>query len=140
MAVQWLRFSLRGYGGAEPTGTQFFDLLSVNPADGFELSPSDSLWKSANIDLLMVDIESCRTGPESHNEFASRINAGLKRVAEWLSARPMGAFETWRSMGKVADMFIGGWLDGEQFDLCLPPEFLLACGRAGLPIDICTND
>jgi hypothetical protein len=37
-------------------------------------------------------------------------------------------------------VFFGGWLDGEQFDLDLPAEFLLACGRAGLPISICTND
>jgi hypothetical protein len=39
-----------------------------------------------------------------------------------------------------ADNFIGGWLLNEQFDLALPAPFLIACGRAGLPLRICTND
>jgi hypothetical protein len=32
------------------------------------------------------------------------------------------------------------WIDGDQMDLNFPPEFLLACGQAGLEIYIVTND
>jgi hypothetical protein len=35
---------------------------------------------------------------------------------------------------------MGGWLSNEQFEIMLPAAFLLACGRSGLPIHICTND
>ncbi len=65
---------------------------------------------------------------------------GLPPAAEWLDARSAGAFERWRESGRTADVFIGGWLSNEQFDMVLPPPFLLACGKAGLPIHICTND
>ena len=48
---------------------------------------------------------------------------------------------SWESLSFMpADVFIGGWMNCDQFDLTLPPEFLLACGRLGLPIDIYTND
>jgi hypothetical protein len=42
--------------------------------------------------------------------------------------------------GFKLDVFFGGRLDGEQVEIDLPAELLLACGRAGLPISICTND
>jgi hypothetical protein len=35
---------------------------------------------------------------------------------------------------------VSGWIDGDQMDLAFPPAFLLACGQAGLKIEICTND
>jgi hypothetical protein len=57
-----------------------------------------------------------------------------------MDARPPGAFDRWRGQGRKADIFIGGWLANEQFDLGLPAAFLLARGRADLPIRICTND
>ena len=37
-------------------------------------------------------------------------------------------------------MCVVGWIEDNQLDLTLPPEFLLGCGRLGLPIVICTND
>jgi hypothetical protein len=140
MAVEYFRFLLRGSGGKEPTGMRFFELLGWEPNSGFGAYPSDSAWKAALIELFTIRIEECQAGSERYEEFASRIDAGLKRAAEWLSARPQGVFDEWRASGKNADVFIGGWMNSDQFDLTLPPEFLLACGRAGLPIEICTND
>jgi hypothetical protein len=140
MAVEWIRFSLRGHGGPEPTGTQFFDLIGWTPATGFEAHPSNSAWQSAVIYLFAISIEECQPGTESYEKFEARITAGLKRVAEWLDSLSPTAFDAWRTRGKKADLFIGGWMNSDQFDLTLLPEFLLACGRLGLPITICTND
>jgi hypothetical protein len=140
MALEWVRVSLRGYGGSTPTGTAFFDLLAVQPSDGFSISASDSAWKAARVQLVEVTMEECRAALKPTQEFVSRLDAGLRRAAEWLLARPAGAFERWRSFDRKADVFVGGWLEGEQFDLEFPAVFLLACGQAGLPIEICTND
>jgi hypothetical protein len=135
MSLDWVRFSLRGYGEVMPTGPQFFKLIGVTPADGFDLSQSD-----AGVELLMVDMEECRGFEEPFEEFVARVDRGLKRIAGWLAARPPAAFDEWRAAGNTADIFIDGWLNDDQFDLTFPPEFLLACGRLGLPIEICTND
>jgi hypothetical protein len=140
MGLAWVRVSLRGYDGPEPTGTVFFDLLRVQSADGFPTSPSNSPWKAAAVELVEVAMEECQAASEPTEEFVARLDAGLRRAADWLMARPAGAFERWRADGRRADIFVGGWLEGEQFDLAFPAVFLLACGQAGLPIEICTND
>jgi hypothetical protein len=132
--------SLRGYGGAEPTGAAFFKQIGLEPDSGFPTSPSDSAWKAASVELVEVAMEDLRDYPEPTEEFVARVNSGLLRAAKWLLSRPVEAFEQWRSNGRQADIFIGGWLEGDQFDLALPATFLLACGRAGLSIEICTND
>jgi hypothetical protein len=140
MGLDWVRVSLRGYGGQEPTGRSFFELLAPGREVGFPTSPSDSAWKAAAIELVEVAMDDCREAPEPCEEFVARIDAGLRKAAEWLLSIPLAPLERWRADGHKADVFIGGWLKGEQFDLALPPPFLLACGRLGLPIEICTND
>jgi hypothetical protein len=140
MGLDWVRFSLRGYGGAKPTGTAFFELVGVKPRDRFELTPSDEPWQAAVIDLLTVDSAECQAAEEPAEEFARRVNVGLKRVAKWLAARSPRAFTKWRTGRKKADVFVGGWITSDQLELTFPAEFLLACGRLGLPIEICTND
>jgi hypothetical protein len=140
MAVERIRFSLRGWGGPEPTGTQFFELVGWTSATGFEAQPSNSSWRAALISLFAVSIEECQPGTERYEEFAVRIARGLKRAAEWLNSLSPAAFDAWRAAGKKADIFVGGWMNSDQFDLALPPGFLLACGRLGLPLTICTND
>jgi hypothetical protein len=140
MAVEWFRVSLRGYGGPEPTGTRFFESIGASAAGEVVLDPSDSPWKAALVGLLLVDMEDCRGAAEPSEEFAARTDAGLRRVAGWLASLPVTGFAEWRASGRTADVFVGGWMDSDQFDLTFPPEFLYECGRLGLPIQICTND
>jgi hypothetical protein len=140
MSLEWIRASLRGTAGARATGSRLFELLGLAPEDGFEVSPSDSAWKAARVVLMQVAVEDVKDAREPSEAFAARIWVGLLRAAGWLNARPPGALDRCRAEGFELDVFFGGWLDGEQFDLELPAEFLLACGRAGLPIRICTND
>jgi hypothetical protein len=72
--------------------------------------------------------------------FAVAIREGLIRAAEWLERQPLDVFKDLRSAGLVTDIFVGGWITGDQFDLDLPPEFLRACGALGLTVSVCTND
>ena len=140
MALDWIQVSLRGCGGETPTGSLLFEHLGVEPDLGFSTHPSESAWQAARIVLFEVTFEEVQEPGEPHELFAERIGQGFRRAAEWLSSRPVEIFDRWRSLGQKMDVFIGGWLNDQQFDLDLPAEFLLACGRAGLPIQICTND
>jgi hypothetical protein len=135
-----VRASLRGYGDETPSGAAVFDLLGLEPEREALATQSDSAWRSANIELFAVDMADLLTYDEPSEEFAARVERGFLSAAAWLGSRPPGAFDRWRGQGRKADIFIGGWLLNEQFDIVLPAPFLMACGRAGLPIHICTND
>jgi hypothetical protein len=138
--LRWVRVSLRGYGGEAQSGTAFFDVVGLEPERAALATQSDSAWRSANVELFAVDMAEVGTFDEPSEEFAARVDRGFLSAAEWLGSRPPGAFDRWRGQGRKADIFIGGWLLNEQIDIVLPALFLTACGRAGLPIHICTND
>jgi hypothetical protein len=140
MALISTRVFLRGHGGEPPSENAFFEQIDVQPRDGFKTLPSDSPWKAALITLVEVAIDDCLNAQEPHDEFAARIDAGLKRAAQWLMDGREQLLERWRAGGQKADIFVSGWLEEDQFDLVFRPEFLLACGRLGLQITICTND
>lgn len=140
MALLSTRVLLRGHGGERATGTMFFDLLGLRSDGEFKLSPSDTPWRAALITLVEVAIDDCLNTPEPREEFEARITAGLKRAAEWLSAGCEAGLTSWRQGGRKADIFVGGWMEEDQFDFEFPPEFMLACGRLALPMTICTND
>ena len=140
MSLDWIRVSLRGYGGEAPTGRAFFDLLELDDKCGMPLLPGDSPGQAALVELLEVAMQDLTQFNEPSEEFAARVRRGLQQAAKWLDSVPSGALDRWRAEGLTADVFVGGWLDNEQFDLNFPSEFLLACGRLGLPISICTND
>jgi hypothetical protein len=140
IGLQHVQISLRGFGGEAPTGTAFFEMLRLKPDDTCSVSPSESPWQAATIRLFSVSQETLQSHPEPEEEFAAEIRRGFHKAAEWLRLREPTDLDRWRASGKKADVFIGGWLANEQFDLRLPSEFLLECGRLGLPIEICTND
>jgi len=140
MAVEWLEFNLRGYGGRAPIGTRFFDLIGLKPKDRFPTVPGEDEWQAARIVLFAVSIADCGRGDGRYDKFERQIARGLKRAAKWLAARDPKAFAQWRKERKQADIFIDGWMNSDQFGLTLPPEFVRECSRLGLPIEICTND
>ncbi|HEY7424143.1 MAG TPA: hypothetical protein VH682_07895 [Gemmataceae bacterium] len=140
IGLQWVHVLLRGYGGEDPTHSRFFDLLGVEPNSPLRVSPCQSPWQAATIELFVVAMKDLQTSLEPTEEFAVRTEQGFQRAAAWLRSRSVTAFEQWRALRMKADIFIGGWLANEQLDLHLPVEFLLECGRLGLPIKICTND
>jgi hypothetical protein len=140
IGLRRVRATLRGYGGESPSGAAFFDLLAVEPEWVSRDTRSDSAWQSADVGLFAADMADLQGYEEPAEEFAARIERGFSRAAEWMDSRPSGAFDLWRGQGREADVFIGGWLSNGPFDLAVPAPFLMACGRAGLPLRICTND
>jgi hypothetical protein len=140
IGLQQVFVSLRGYGGEAPSGDTFFSLLGVQPHPDATFYPSESAWQAARILLFSVDMRELGDFQEPTEEFAARVAAGFAQAATWLRECQTNSLDHWKRLGKKADVFVGGWLVNEQFDLELPPEFLKECGRLGLPISICTND
>ena len=85
----------------------------------------------------MSDVKDAEEPTEA---FAQRVQQAFDDAASVLAGCSRQGLDEWRSHGKEADVFIGGWLANEQLDLKLPTTFLAQCARLGLSISICTND
>lgn len=134
MPLMSVRIVLRGWKPGAVTGEEFFGALGLKPEDGFFAeSGAPSPGRSAKVILASAE-------HERENSCDQQVGDQLRRAAGWLSSRPSGVFDSLRAQGLKMDVFVSGWIDNDQMDLGLPPEFLLACGQAGLGIKICTND
>jgi hypothetical protein len=71
MSLEWIRASLRGTAGARATSNRLFELLALAPADGFEVSPSDSAWKAARIVMVEVAAEEVKDTEEPSETFSA---------------------------------------------------------------------
>jgi hypothetical protein len=143
--VEWLRFTLRAWdrGGGIVLPAEFQERLSIRPGDPAQVQEGPG---APRVQLLNVSMEDFADVDKSHDAgatseaFAAAVRAGLLVAAKWLDQQPAHVFEELRAAGRMTDVFVGGWVEQDQFDLDLPPEFLRACGRLGLMVSICTND
>jgi hypothetical protein len=134
--VAWLSFSLRAWDrrGHPIVRSEFLDRLSIGPGDPAVVEdgpgvPRIRLLAVAIEDFAQVDT-SADAGARSE-AFAAAVHDGLVRAAGWLARQPASVFEELRAAGRVTDVFVGGWVTQDQFDLDLPPEFLRAWGHWG---------
>src|SRR4051812_15641634 len=81
-----------------------------------------------------------RTPGAKSEAFAGALHDGLVSAAAWLARQHGTVFKELRAAGRVTDVFVDGWMTQSQFNLELPPEFLIACGALGLTLSVCTND
>lgn len=137
--VESLRFILRVWDrtGQLVVPDEFFKQLSFQAGDAASMMDGPG---APSVQLLFASIEDFPDGPERYEAFEAVLQQGLVRAAEWLGRQAASVFEEFRATGRVTDVFIGGWMTDDQFDLHLPPEFLQACGALGLTLSICTND
>jgi hypothetical protein len=91
-------------------------------------------------DLLSLAAEDFVKEEEPSEAFAAALREGLNSAARWLAKQSPSVFQALREAGFVTDIFIGAWIDLDQLDLDLPPDFLVQCGRHGLTVSIITND
>ena len=140
MAVETIQICLRAWAEGEITGVNFFNLLGLTPDDGWEGVAGTHISQAALIYFVDEGIASHQGSPEPSESLSSKIERQLLEAAEWLLSRGAGVFDRCRESGLRTDVFVGGWIDQDQFDLRLPAPFLLACGRAGLSIEVITND
>jgi hypothetical protein len=143
--VEWLEFSLRAWDrrGLPIRSAEFLDRLSLAPGDPVVVEDGPGVPRVRLLAVAVEDFAPVDTTDEAGAQseaLAAAVREGLVRAAEWLARQPPGAFEELRAAGRVTDVFVGGWVTQDQFDLELPPEFLRACGALGLTVSVCTND
>ncbi len=143
--VEWLQFTLRAWDrrGTPVADTDFLDRLMFDPADTARAEHRPRITCVCLLSLSMdefADVDTSEDAGAQSQAFAGALHDRLVSAATWLARQPATVFKDLRSTGCVTDIFVGGWITQDQFDLELPPEFLQACGALGLTLSICTND
>ncbi|MBB3210533.1 hypothetical protein FHS27_006380 [Rhodopirellula rubra] len=143
MAVHNLSVNLRA---SHPQGSRvshdaFIGRLTIAGDDPIvDATKSKSEWMAALAVMVAIEIGEFTDAEEPSEAFVIALRERLVAAGDWLSRQPIPVFDDIRAAGLECDVFVGGWIDCDQFDLDLPPNFLLACGERGLEITICTND
>jgi hypothetical protein len=132
MSLDWVKVVLQGYHPQRPSVSEFLEAVALQPEDGYASGAADRPGKSAKI--ILADVE--HAPGQSCDQ---QLQEPLRQAAAWLSLR-RERIEQCRANGFEVGILVNGWIDGDQMDLSFPPEFLLACGQAGLEISIVTND
>ncbi len=143
--VEWLQFSLRAWhrSGDQKEAAKLLSRVVIAPGDPASVEDGPGVLRVRLLNVSMEDFAHVDTGEDAGAQseaFAAAIREGLIRAAEWLNRQPAEVFEELRAAGCVTDVFVGGWMTDDQFDLDLPPEFLRSCGTLGLTVSVCTND
>jgi hypothetical protein len=143
--VEWLQFTLRAWDrrGETIRPAEFLDRLKIAPADPVIVQDGPGVPRIRLFSVSIQDfahVDTTQDAGAQSEAYAAAIREGLIRAAEWLARQPLEVFEDLRAAGRVTDVFVGGWMTDDQFDLDLPPEFLQACGARGLTVSVCTND
>jgi len=143
--VQWLTFCLRAWDrrGRKIGPGDFLERLLIAPGDPVKVEDGPGAARIRLLSVAQEDFAHVDTTADAgarSEAFAAAVHDGLVRAAKWLAQQQPAVFAELRAGGRVTDVFVGGWIEQDQFDLDLPPEFLRACGALGLTISICTND
>ena len=139
MSIDNISISIRAWdmGGDHGPAAAVFDTLPISPADGVRRADTPGVPR---IELIELAIEDFTEQDEPWESFAAALREGLANAARWMAKQSLDVFASLRAKGFGTDVFIGAWIDSDQIDLNLPPEFLGECARLGLPISLITND
>jgi hypothetical protein len=143
--LEWLEFTLRAWdrGGRPIRRAEFLERLAIAPGDPAAVQDGPGVPRVRLLAIAVEDFAHIDTSEDAgarSEAFAAAVRDGLIRAAGWLTRQSADVFAELRASGRVTDVFVGGWVTDDQFDLDLPPEFLAACGALGLSVSICTND
>jgi hypothetical protein len=138
MSIDNISVSLRAWGGDDhEAAAALLDTLPIAHSDGVHKAEGPGVPR---VQLLSLSIEDFIGQEEPSEAFAAALRTGLLNAARWMEKQSPEVFTSLRAEGANADVFIGAWIDSDQIDLVLPPEFLVECARHGLPITLITND
>jgi hypothetical protein len=96
------------------------------------------VYEEASVELFEVEMRDVEDQADPVKAFAERTERGFLEAATWLRQCKVAGLQRWREQGKKAEIWVQGILADREFDLQIPPEFLLECGRLGLRVIICT--
>ncbi len=139
MSVDNISVSLRAWHqtGKRVPATAFIEKLTIKPSDPVKKAKGPGVPR---VELLSLAVADYSGAGEPTEAFVAALKEALLKAAKWLAKQSPEVFQALRGAGFVTDVFIGAWIDSDQLDLDLPPEFLAECGRHGLTISLITND
>lgn len=139
MAAEWIEVILLVWKhGWRPTPDELRQ-QGLWPTDRFRCSANEQPGSTAKVYLAEAQ-SGAFTGAARWDQFHSALETGLENAANWLTEVGAEPFNSLREKGFNISVHVGAWIDQDQFDLDLPSSFLLASGRAGLRINVVTND
>src|SRR5262249_6243624 len=116
MALDWLEIALRCWSPTEALGDRVFLRLGCSPSAQFRIEPSTAIGHSALLYLVDVERDPGAVDPVAETERVyGAIRDGLAAAASWLATIPVERFESLRAEGVRIDIFIGSWIDQDQF-------------------------
>jgi hypothetical protein len=139
MALETITVTLRAWHpeGKRISPSAFLDKLIFAPGDTAKQGKGPGVPR---VELLSLTAGDFSLAEEPSEAFAGALRDGFILAAKWLRKQSSAVFRELRKAGLVTDVFIGAWIDMDQIDLDLPPEFLKACGKHGLKVSLITND
>lgn len=132
--------------GSGVTSAEFLGPLDIKPGEVEGARADGGPWASGMVyfsivretDFAHVDTAS-DAGAQSEAFYRTVIDA-FRDVGRFLESRPSETTAKMRATGLSMRIFVDVRMDQDQMELELPPEFLAACGRHGLPIYVISND
>ena len=142
MSIQNVEVVLRAFflSGREVTRAQFVDALGVVEGDDvLEVKSDRGPSQSSLLVFSRCRLQDFAESDDSFEALNTQVQTDLRRMAGWLLAREASIIDL-RQSGLTIDVLVDLWIDRDQLDLSLPQEFLLACGKTDLAIEIVSND
>jgi hypothetical protein len=126
--------------GRNVSHDDFVGLLGARVGDGIADVASDrGRWATSRIEFQSRALEDGMDQPEPSEVLFQVIETTLLHVGEWIDER-RSAVQRLRENGLNVSLLVDVLMDQDQMELMLPPVLLRACGEAGLPIHLISND
>ena len=142
MAVKQITASLVAthLDGRSVTSKEFLEPLKIDSDSRFVRVAADRpKGMSALIEFFHSDIAAHRGAPERYVSFDNEVASSFDSVGTWLGGR-VDALQSMANNGLRLLFIVEIWINQDQMELVVPPAVLLACGQAGIRLQVISND
>ena len=128
-------------GGKNIAAEDFLSSLSF-AAEGAIASKYSSLgtWRTSGVEFFPVLLSDFAAEEVPTEAFFNSVQAHLRGIAAFLDRQSSSIFEEFREQGLKPYLYLEVRMTQDQMELNLPPEFLSACARLGLGLELISND
>jgi hypothetical protein len=139
--IKHIAASLRAWhpSGDPISAHEFVAALSID-ASRLTLVGSGQKWEAARIVGFEQSLDSHKDMDEPYEAYAKAVQDAFVEFGKWLGKIPLQNLNSLRSMGTNIELFVGFWIDQDQFELGLPTELVSELGRLQLSVKMISND
>lgn len=132
--------------GQGVTTSEFLTPLNIGPDEVLERRADGGQWASGMVCFAIVrqnafaHVDTSVDAGAQSEAFHAGVVEAFRGVAKFLDQRAPEVTACIRSEGIALRLFVDVYMDQDQMELELPPEFLAACGRHRIGMYVMTND